>query len=38
MNNEYTVVSSKNEALLLRSKTNNLSYRIQFKIISKNKK
>lgn len=37
MNNEYTVVSSKNEALLLRSKTNNLSYRIQFKIISKNK-
>ena len=32
MNQDYTVVSSKNNSLLLRSKQNNLCYRIQFKI------
>lgn len=34
MNTEYTVVSSKNNSLLLRSKTNNLCYRIHFKIVN----
>lgn len=32
MNGDYTVVSSKNNALLLRNKQNNLCYRIQFKL------
>lgn len=33
---DYSVVSSKNDALLLRSKTDSLTYRIQFKIATTN--